>query len=114
MVNKTLIRNVEIVNEGLSQRGSILIANDRIENIFPGEAPAVGNAQVTGTGTLEIMHNGESFKTVTEAYGQQTFRFYSSLALEQLTFSYTPGESDTGAALLSSFAVDDGLMIILR
>ena len=46
MVNKTLIRNVEIVNEGLSQRGSILIANDRIENIFPGEAPAVGNAQV--------------------------------------------------------------------
>ena len=74
----------------------------------------VGNAQVTGTGTLEIMHNGKSFKTVTEAYGQQTFRFYSSLALEQLTFSYTPGESDTGAALLSSFAVDDGLMIILR
>ena len=60
------------------------------------------------------MHNGKSFKTVTEAYGQQTFRFYSSLALEQLTFSYTPGESDTGAALLSSFAVDDGLMIILR
>ena len=46
MVNKTLIRNVEIVNEGLSQRGSILIANDRIGNIFPGEAPAVGNAQV--------------------------------------------------------------------
>ena len=46
MVNKTLIRNVEIVNEGLSQRGSILIANDRIENIFPGEAPAVGNAHV--------------------------------------------------------------------
>ena len=46
MVNKTLIRNVEIVNEGLSQRGSILIANDRIENIFPGEAPAVGDAQV--------------------------------------------------------------------
>lgn len=46
MVNKTLIRNVEIVNEGLSQRGSILIANDRIETIFPGEAPAVGDAQV--------------------------------------------------------------------
>ena len=46
MVNKTLIRNVEIVNEGLSQRGSILIANDRIENIFPGEAHAVGDAQV--------------------------------------------------------------------
>ena len=46
MVNKTLIRNVEIVNEGLSQRGSILIANDRIENIFPGEVPAVGDAQV--------------------------------------------------------------------
>ena len=46
MVNKTLIRNVVIVNEGLSQRGSILIANDRIENIFLGEAPAVGDAQV--------------------------------------------------------------------
>jgi len=60
------------------------------------------------------MHNGESFKTVTLADGAQTFRLYSSLALEQLTFSYTPGENDEGAALLSSFAVDDGFMIILR
>ena len=74
----------------------------------------VGNVQVTGTGTLDIMHNGESFRTVTSADGPQSFRLYSSLALEQLTFSYTPGENDEGAALLSSFAVDDGFMIILR
>ena len=74
----------------------------------------VGNVQVTGTGTLDIMHNGESFKTVTAADGPQSFRLYSSLALEQLTFSYTPGENDDGAALLSGFALGDGFMLILR
>ena len=74
----------------------------------------VGNVQVTGNGTLEIMRNGEAFKTVTSADGAQTFRLYSSLALEQLTFSYAPGENDDGAALLSSFAIDDGFMIILK
>lgn len=44
MGNKTLIKNVEIVNEGLSQRGSILIANDRIEALFYGEVPSVDDA----------------------------------------------------------------------
>lgn len=46
MGNKTLIKNVEIVNEGLSQRGSILIANDRIEALFYGDVPSVDDAAV--------------------------------------------------------------------
>ena len=74
----------------------------------------VGTMRVTGNGTLTVTRDGEAFRTVTSADGEQTFRLYSSLALEQLTFSYTPGENDEGAALLYSFAVDDGFMIILR
>lgn len=46
MGNKTLIRNVDIVNEGLSHRGSILIANDRIEDIFLGDVPDIGDAVI--------------------------------------------------------------------
>lgn len=46
MGKKTLIKNVDIVNEGLSQHGSILIADDRIEDIFYGEVPAISDAVV--------------------------------------------------------------------
>ena len=46
MANRTLIRNVDIVNEGLSRHGSILIGNDRIEEIFHGDAPDIGDAKV--------------------------------------------------------------------
>ena len=46
MGNKTIIRNVKIVNEGLSQRGSILIVNDRIEDIFMGEVPDMQDAMI--------------------------------------------------------------------
>jgi dihydroorotase len=46
MGNKTIIRNVKIVNEGLSQRGSILIVNDRIKDIFKGEVPDMQDATI--------------------------------------------------------------------
>lgn len=46
MGNKTIIRNVKIVNEGLSQRGSILIVNDRIKDIFMGEVPDMQDATI--------------------------------------------------------------------
>ena len=42
------------------------------------------------------------------------FQFFSAAALEQLAFAYTPGEGDTGAALLSGFNASAGLTIILR
>ena len=73
-----------------------------------------GTMRVTGNGTLTVTRNGEAFKTVTSADGEQTFQFFSSAAQEELAFAYAPGEGDTGAALLSSFAASQGLTIILR
>ena len=73
-----------------------------------------GAMRVTGTGTLTVTRNGEAFKTVTSADGEQTFQFFSSAALEELAFAYAPGEDDDGAALLSGFAIGNGFMVILR
>lgn len=46
MTNRTLIKNIEVVNEGLSRCGSILIANGHIEDIFYGEMPTVDDVKV--------------------------------------------------------------------
>ena len=73
-----------------------------------------GTMRVTGNGTLTVTRNGEAFRTVTSADGEQTFQFFSSAALEVLAFAYAPGENDDGAALLSGFAVGNGFMVILR
>ena len=73
-----------------------------------------GTMRVTGTGTLTVTRNGEAFKTVTSADGEQTFQFFSTAALEELAFAYAPGENDDGAALLSGFAIGNGFMVILR
>ena len=73
-----------------------------------------GAMRVTGTGTLTVTRNGEAFKTVTSADGEQTFQFFSSAALEELAFAYAPGENDDGAAHLSGFAIGNGFMVILR
>ena len=73
-----------------------------------------GTMRVTGTGTLTVTRNGESFRTVTSADGEQTFQFFSTAALEELVFAYAPGENDDGAALLSGFAIGNGFMLILR
>ena len=73
-----------------------------------------GTMRVTGTGTLTVTRNGESFRTVTSADGEQTFQFFSLAAQEELAFAYAPGENDDGAALLSGFSVGNGFMVILR
>ena len=36
---KTLIKNATIINEGLKFKGSVLITDDKIERIFPGQVP---------------------------------------------------------------------------
>ena len=74
----------------------------------------VGTMRVTGNGTLTVTRDGEAFRTVTSADGEQTFQFFSTAALEELAFAYAPGENDDGAALLSGFAVGNGFMVILR
>ena len=73
-----------------------------------------GTMRVTGNGTLTVTRNGEAFRTVTSADGEQAFQFFSTAALEELLFAYAPGENDDGAALLSGFALGDGFMLILR
>ena len=73
-----------------------------------------GAMRVTGTGTLTVTRNGETFRTVTSADGEQAFQFFSAAALEELAFAYAPGENDDGAALLSGFAIGNGFMVILR
>ena len=83
-------------------------------NANGGKRNFIGTMRVTGTGTLTAARGGETFATVAETDGEQTFSFFSSSALEQLAFAYTPGEDDTGAALLSSFGASEGLTIIFR
>ena len=73
-----------------------------------------GTMRVTGNGTLTVTRGGETFDTVTAADGERMFQFFSAAALEQLAFAYTPGEGDTGAALLYGFNASTGLTIILR
>ena len=69
---------------------------------------------VTGTGTLTAARGDEAFAALTSADGEQAFKFFSAEPLEELVFAYVPGEGDTGAALLSSFAASQGLTIIFR
>ena len=73
-----------------------------------------GLMNVTGTGTLTAARGDEAFAALTSADGEQAFKFFSSDPLEKLSFAYAPGESDTGAALLSAFGASQGLTIILR
>ena len=83
-------------------------------NTHGGRREFSGLMNVTGTGTLTAARGGETFATLTSADGEQMFKFFSGEALEELVFAYAPGEGDTGAALLSSFAASQGLTIILR
>ena len=61
-------------------------------------------AQVTGNGTLTITLDGAAFATVVAADGQRAFTYpLTDLPANALTFTYTPGEGDVGAAVLSDF-----------
>ena len=83
-------------------------------NANGGKRNFVGTMRVTGTGTLTATRGDEAFASMTSADGEQTFSFFSSAALEKLSFAYAPGDGDTGAALLSAFGASQGLTIILR
>lgn len=74
------------------------------------------DAQVSGTGTLAILLNGEPFATLTSADGLKTLTVaLSALPVNELVFTYTPGENDTGAAEISNFVgARKGMMLIVR
>ena len=63
---------------------------------------------VTGTGTLAVTLNGEPFATVAAADGAQHLEFKNALALNSLEFTYTPGENDSGWAVLSDLTRETG------
>lgn len=73
-------------------------------------------AQVSGNGTLEILLNGEAFASLTAADGLKTFEFaLSAQETNTLSFTYVPGEDDTGAAEISEFVAPQlGLLLFVR
>ena len=72
------------------------------------------SATVTGNGMLTVLLDGEAFANLTAADGAQTLTFESASPSKSLSFSYAPGEGDTGGALLASFRRIDGFQIIFR
>lgn len=70
-------------------------------------------AEVTGTGTLAVTLNGETFATLTAESGEQTLEFKDALDENALSFAYAPGEGDTGAALISAIRRQSGFMIYI-
>lgn len=63
---------------------------------------------VTGAGTLAVTLNGEPLATVAAADGAQHLEFKNALALNSLEFTYTPGENDSGWAVLSDLTRETG------
>ena len=63
---------------------------------------------VTDTGTLAVTLNGEPFATVAAADGAQHLEFKNAAALNSLEFTYTPGENDSGWAVLSGLTRESG------
>ena len=63
---------------------------------------------VTGTGTRAVTLNGEPFATVVAADGAQRLEFKNATALNSLEFTYTPGENDSGWAVLSDLTRETG------
>lgn len=74
-------------------------------------APCSFKANVTGTGTLTVTMNGETFGTY--AAGAHDVTFFGANPTE-LVFAYEPGANDTGAAVLSDFYSTNGTVLIFR
>ena len=73
--------------------------------------PCSFQVNVTGTGTLTILKDGEAFGTYTQ--GVHDVAFFGSGAMA-FTFAYEPGANDAGGAVLSNFFASIGMTIILR
>ena len=73
--------------------------------------PCSFQVNVTGTGTLTVMKDGEAFGTYTQ--GVHDVNFFGSGAMA-FTFAYEPGANDEGGAVLSGFFASIGTTIIVR
>ena len=73
--------------------------------------PCSFQVNVTGTGMLTVMKDGEAFGTY--AQGVHDVSFFGSGAMA-FTFAYEPGANDEGGAVLSNFLASIGTTILLR
>ena len=73
--------------------------------------PCSFQVNVTGTGTLTVMKDGEAFGTYTQ--GVHDVNFFGSGAMA-FTFAYEPGANDEGGAVLSRFFASIGTTIFIR
>ena len=73
--------------------------------------PCSFQVNVTGTGTLTVMKDGEAFGTY--AQGAHDVHFFGSGAMA-FTFAYESGANDEGGAVLSGFFASIGTTIFLR
>ncbi len=72
------------------------------------------NVRVTGNGILSVVANDEDFASVTSADGVKELVFSNRIASNSLSFVYTPGDGDTGAAELYDFFAVSGMSISFR
>ena len=80
----------------------------------PKSVQFVGTTQVTGNGTLTVSVDGETIRTLTAADGAVSLGLRTASPLTSWVFEYTPGENDTGGALLSDFSRQIGMTMNFR
>ena len=70
--------------------------------------------QVTGSGTLTIRAGGKTLAMFAASDGAVVFRYRTQTAGNNLTFAYTPGDDDTGGALLAEASGGPRFVVIIR
>lgn len=101
----------------VSETGGVVVKSGSLDVAVAGRDGSSSDysldAEVTGSGTLTVTLNGELLATLTEASGKQTLTFKNALEENALSFAYTPGDGDTGAALISAIRRMSGFMIYI-
>ena len=69
---------------------------------------------VTGSGALAVVVDGETVGTFTALDGARELRFSSNLPAHALSFTYVPGADDVGGAEMYGFVHVSGIQIIVR
>jgi len=95
-------------------RGAVVLPTGSLTAVWPRRGLLEMPVEVTGNGTLAVVVNGTTVRTVTQADGLVALRCDLTDASNELLFVYTPGTADAGAAVLHPMANRTGMAIILR